>query len=1643
MNVLSHTIRWLEAGFVSGLQLESPKWSFYNMSKPEEPLNEVSLNTPARKQALDPLNTISGLSFAKSGSENAYRFEPRRTHVSSKYISHHYEFISQALKQKSSIKNQIDLIHQSLSELYRIFIRVHSWDNLRLLVKRHLMVIVGLLNEGDIAAAIKEILHLYNETTYHKVRDLHGILLADCTSCNDHYLSNLKLLALQAILKNKASQEYQSSIVKFFALDHRYLLKMCKLKIHMVVQLLLNFFTVLPHFKVLFGLKFLQYLKQFSLQFETYIVNMDPSLFRKQLKLRSSEMVPECEFYLRCYYDQYSIHDTSPEKIMHNELAKEKETENFSLKILIDENKTKSDLTFLLKYKMHRVLDIVTESFNATESIPFAGHLVLLTNTWEVIRFGGLQESNNKKAFFDRTLLFLNSKMSLVEHNETSFNEILNIMAEYCIDSNQLKRLSNVVNVLFNCFVVSKKLDFLKLAAKFEGESYLKNDSKSSRPLVEKFEKFLSRVSDPRDKLHIFGYLFNFQMAGDESLGTIQTFCQNVYIRCFPKLRLTKFADFDFCSEVMMAFLYGSSPLKGTPPANWSPITRMLFSCLSGTFHLNTIEINPEPNKWHSLYKYEILIKAAYCFNIEMSKHSTLNLASIVKSYVNKWINSKSDWREKATTFEMDFLNILLEYLAFNNFDKLIVELIQCLRSKKVIYERILDDLKVYLLSAYINLQMVDNITAFKDEFNCTAFDFKSTKLEPLLQYLETKLLIVAWDRDYEVFETLFVQELPKIGEEVLDIDNNSKKTSSQYIKVILFNINLLVAASTLQLSRNNVLAAVIESKKALKLSTSLIKRSNKLSERSRLKVVHSLTSSYLKLLSLYIHIGVARDCDFYASELSSVICELNEPSVVFKCLQFLHQYYQLTGQAELAATALKKSNDTFEYIDGEFNVLALSSFFFINGEYEKLFDGLKLFFMKDIKKTSLPDYWRLKMGHVVQNFPEHYKYKTLNDINKMNDTYQRVMNQLENDPFFRSVFDSMVIIPSCHPPNELLPKLNPPHAQKEGLASALTVLPRSSNMTPKDKHIRQKFDRAAAINQLKLLKDSAEHLDLSSLKNHELSRVASFYSLALSLLSNLSIGGSFVESLVDEFALSELAKCMPLHYDKILTTVGSDIYDNFGLLPITSFTDPVKLKREKSLEDQKKLRASSVPFSVISIDFCPVTKNLLLSKIETCHDRNVHIRMPLNRTHTRDLDCMTLTFDDARRELFNIIEKSNASTSVEVTSSITTRDERKKWWQTRYELDHRLQELLNNIEVCWFNGMKGLFGPEIIEADILQDFRMKVDDVLHQNLPSRRQNGSPDMFLQVDDWIIELIMKLNPQHDDFVLMMEDLIYVILDVLLYHGEENAYDEIDVGVIHIQLEEIVKEFRPRLLSAQKISHTFLVVSSDCHMFPWESLSFLKDISVTRVPSFSILNDLIAKSNNKVSPEISLRENIAMILNPHGDLRKTESRFSDLFKEIAKKRPDSSLLINQKPDEQTFLKMVSSSNLFIYLGHGGGEQYARTREIKKFDHIAPSFLLGCSSASMGLYGKLEPTGTVYSYLLGGCCSVLGNLWDVTDKDIDKFSERVFDEIGLGCGSSDGSQEGSWISKAVSRSRDVCHLKYLNGAAPVVYGLPMRFK
>ena len=94
-----------------------------------------------------------------------------------------------------------------------------------------------------------------------------------------------------------------------------------------------------------------------------------------------------------------------------------------------------------------------------------------------------------------------------------------------------------------------------------------------------------------------------------------------------------------------------------------------------------------------------------------------------------------------------------------------------------------------------------------------------------------------------------------------------------------------------------------------------------------------------------------------------------------------------------------------------------------------------------------------------------------------------------------------------------------------------------------------------------------------------------------------------------------------------------------------------------------------------------------------------------------------------------------------------------------------------------------------------------------------------------------------------------------------------------------------------------------------------------------------------------------------------------------------------------------------------------------------------------------GEFDRIGTPNNYMMAGCPSLVANLWDVTDRDIDKFAQSVFDKLRLEPGEIGQWQKGQRNAKdgkvsivaAVAQSRDVCKLKYLTGAAVVVYGIP----
>lgn len=69
--------------------------------------------------------------------------------------------------------------------------------------------------------------------------------------------------------------------------------------------------------------------------------------------------------------------------------------------------------------------------------------------------------------------------------------------------------------------------------------------------------------------------------------------------------------------------------------------------------------------------------------------------------------------------------------------------------------------------------------------------------------------------------------------------------------------------------------------------------------------------------------------------------------------------------------------------------------------------------------------------------------------------------------------------------------------------------------------------------------------------------------------------------------------------------------------------------------------------------------------------------------------------------------------------------------------------------------------------------------------------------------------------------------------------------------------------------------------------------------------------------------------------------------------------------------------------------------------------------------------------------GCPAAIANLWDVTDRDIDRFSQSLLD-----CWTrqaDDGS--AAELVGTIASSRGACRLPFLTGAAPVCFGIPSK--
>lgn len=480
--------------------------------------------------------------------------------------------------------------------------------------------------------------------------------------------------------------------------------------------------------------------------------------------------------------------------------------------------------------------------------------------------------------------------------------------------------------------------------------------------------------------------------------------------------------------------------------------------------------------------------------------------------------------------------------------------------------------------------------------------------------------------------------------------------------------------------------------------------------------------------------------------------------------------------------------------------------------------------------------------------------------------------------------------------------------------------------------------------------------------------------------------------------------------------------------------------------------------WTAISIALSENRQDLCVTKMQAGHSPFV-LRLPLGRNNSRDVDEEVFDFEQGREELREIVTLANES--AHGARTITEKGGKTAWWTERDTLDIRMKDLLENIERVWLGGFKGIFSQHTRQSNLLARFQRSFQNILDKHLPSRQKTGRKPKATQkvnLDPRILDLFIGLGDPckpDADFDEPLTDLLYFVVDVLQFHGERNAYDEIDFDSIVVETHDALRCYHEVLQSSSASMtnhHTILILDKALHAFPWESLPCMDGLPISRMPSLGSLRALIIASQESIQlgqPEghYVARSSGSYILNPSGDLKKTTSTLAPLLQPLS--LPSGRTIADRAPTETEFANLLTESSYLLYFGHGSGTQYIRPKTIRRLaSPPAVSFLMGCSSGALTECGEFEPYGTPINYILAGCPALVANLWDVTDRDCDRFAIGALDEWGLFNGAKEKKGKGkekdtSSLVQAVAKARSECQYRYLTAAAVCVYGIPVYLK
>ncbi|KAI3774516.1 hypothetical protein L1987_49074 [Smallanthus sonchifolius] len=329
-------------------------------------------------------------------------------------------------------------------------------------------------------------------------------------------------------------------------------------------------------------------------------------------------------------------------------------------------------------------------------------------------------------------------------------------------------------------------------------------------------------------------------------------------------------------------------------------------------------------------------------------------------------------------------------------------------------------------------------------------------------------------------------------------------------------------------------------------------------------------------------------------------------------------------------------------------------------------------------------------------------------------------------------------------------------------------------------------------------------------------------------------------------------------------------------------------------------------------------------------------------------------TVVDEVAPLFRTILEESYLSSSGYTTLEDTKQNRLIWWNRRRKLDQRLGEFLRDMEDLWFGPWKHLLlgglsdhrHIDFLQKKLRKDLKSKCKFDVHENIIKAVIRGGGHR----KECLSELIKKKGCYIGGRACIDDGgLSSLVSDLLL-----NTMHEIG--------EEDYADREP----------VILVPDFDIQMLPWESLPVLRNQEVYRMPSVASISctyDRCCHFQEKVGEDSSLFPMIDpldayYLLNPGGDLYRTEAEFGNWFKD-----QNFEGTAGTSPSVDELSVALKSHDLFIYLGHGSGVQYIPGGEIQKLERCAATLLMGCSSGSLSLNGSYTPKGAPLYYLFAG--------------------------------------------------------------------------